>query len=199
MHYLEIYGAYFGTKRFAGYGIIANSGWHVRPRAPHVEILDNTIRCDKINYCGIGLHGPELGPKGTKILTNGKVNNNNIQLKDGSIGIYTESCAGFQITGNSIAGKAFYGIGIFPGVDENRPEFGSVENVIEDNDMRDLEIKAPDEYSKILIDKRMYPGSKAGSATAHVFLNINTKANRVKVTSNETLIDEGINNKITYQ
>jgi predicted transcriptional regulator len=194
----EIYGSYFGPKSFAGYGIAANSGWHIGP-APHIEILDNTIRCDKINYCGIGVHGPELGPKGAQALTEAKVNNNRIHLEDGSIGIYIESCENSQINGNTLTGKAYYGIGIIPGVDENRTEFGSFENIIENNDMRDLKIKDPDKYTKILFDEKNYPGSKAGSATAYVWLNINTKANRLIVSSNETVLDEGINNTITQQ
>ena len=194
----EIYGAHYGPKPFAGHGIIANSGWSVGS-APHIEILDNTIRCDKVNYCGIGLRGPELGPEGAIKFNEGKVNNNSIQLEDGSIGIYTESCDRFQIIGNTISGKALYGIGIFPGVDDNRTELGSYENVIEDNDMSNLSIKDPNEYSKILLDEKKYPGSKAGSATAHVWLNINTRSNRVIASSNETVIDEGVNNEIIHK
>jgi len=194
----EIYGAYFHPKPFAGFGIMAHSGWHVGP-APHIEILDNLIRCDKINYCGIVLQGPELGPKGTMKLTDVKLNNNRIHLEDGSISIFTESLENSQITGNSLTGQAYYGIGIFPGVDETRTDLGSNKNVIEDNTMRGLKIKDPDEYSKSLLDEKKYPGSKAGSATAYVWLNINTKENRVKVTYNETVIDEGINNQITYK
>ena len=193
----EIYGAYFGPKSFAGYGIAANSGWHVGP-APHIEIRDNTIRCDKINYCGIGVHGPEIGPIGAQALTMAIVNNNRVHLEDGSIGIYTESCDNSQINGNTLTGKAYYGIGILPGIDENRTEFGSFENVIEDNDMRDLKIKDPDKYSITLFSEK-YSHSKAGSTTAFVLLNKNTKANRIKVSSNEHILDEGINNKIIRQ
>ena len=194
----EIYGAYFGSKPFAGYGIAANSGWHVGP-APHIEILGNTIRCDKINYCGIGVHGPELGPIGAEALTGARVNNNHIHLEDGSIGIYTESLDNSRINGNTLTGKAYYGIGILPGIDENRSEFGSFENVIENNDMRGLEIKAPDKYSKTLFDEKKYPHSKAGSSTAYVLLDMNTNANKVKVTSNENVLDEGTNNKIKFK
>jgi len=194
----EIYGSYYGVQRFAGFGIKANSRWTVGP-APRIEISDNTIRCDKINYCGIGLYGPELGPKGAEKLIEGVVKNNRIHLENGSIGIFTESCDRFEITSNTLTGKAYYGIGIFPGVDKKRTELGAHENVIEDNTMGDLEIKDPDEYSKGLLDERRYPDSKAGSATAHIWLNTNTKGNVVKVSSDETVIDEGEDNTIIYE
>jgi len=192
----EIYGSYYGVQRFAGFGIKATSGWHVGP-APHIEISDNTIRCEKINYCGIGLTGPELGPIGAEKLIDGMVKNNRIHLENGSIGIFTESCDGFEITDNTITGKAYYGIGIFPGFDKKRTELGAHENVIEDNNIGDLKIKDPDEYSKSLLDERRYAGSKAGSATAHVWLNTNTGGNVVKVRSDETVIDEGEDNVVT--
>ena len=193
----EIYGAYYGVQRFAGYGIKATSRWHLGP-APHIEITDNTIRCDKTNYCGIGLTGPELGPIGAEKLIDGMVKNNRIHLENGSIGIFTESCDGFEITDNTITGKAYFGIGIFPGVDKNRTEFGAHENVIEDNTIGDLKIKDPDEYIKSLLDERRYAGSKAGSATAHLWLNTNTKGNHVKVRNDETIIDEGEENTVKH-
>ena len=64
--------------------------------------------------------------------------------------------------------------------------------------MGDLKIKDPDEYSKSLLDERRYAGSNAGSATAHVWLNLNTKGNVVKVKADETVIDEGEDNTITH-
>jgi len=194
----EIYGSYYSVPSFAGYGIKATSGWHVGP-APHIEISDNTIRCDKVNYCGIGLTGPELGPEGADKLIDGIVNSNSIHLENGSIGIFTESLDGYQITDNTISGEMYYGIGIFPGIDKKRTELGSFENIIKDNNFENIKIKDPDKYIKILFDDRRYAGSKAGSTTAHVWLNSNTKENTVTVFSNETVIDEGIDNQITKQ
>ena len=125
--------------------------------------------------------------------------NNRIHLENGSIGIFTESCDNFEITNNTLTGKAYYGIGIFPGVDPKRTELGAHENIIEDNDMRGLEIKDPDEYSRSLFDDRTYAGSKGGTATAHVWLNVNTKGNVVKVGADETVVDEGKDNTITCE
>jgi len=191
----DIYGSYFGPKPIASFGILACSGYHIGS-APHIEILGNTVRCDKINYCGIGLQGPEVGPKGAMRFNDGIVKDNNIHLEDGSMGIFTESLENSQISGNTISGKAYYGIGIFPEVNEDRPELGSCRNVIENNDMSDLKIKDPDNYSKSIFDEKKYPGSKAGSATSYVWLSTNTKANRVKVSSIESVVDEGTDNQI---
>jgi len=195
----EIYGSYYGrSPHFAGIGIAANSGWTVGP-APHIEISDNTVRCDKVNYCGIFLRGPGFGPKGAEKLTDGIVKNNRIHLENGSIGIFTESCDNFEIANNTLTGKAYYGVGIFPAIDPQRTELGAHANIIEDNDMRGLELKAPDEYSKDLFDEKVYAGSKAGSTTAHVWLSTNTKGNVVKVSSGETVVDEGEDNTIIYE
>ena len=190
----EIYGSYYSVPIFAGYGIKATSGWHVGP-APHVEISENTVRCDKINYCGIGLTGPELGPEGAEKLIDGTVKSNRIHLEDGSLGIFTESCDGFEIAYNTVTGKAYYGIGIFPGADKNRNELGAQGNLLEDNHLGGLKIKDPDGYSASLLDVKRYPGSRAGSATAHVWLNNNTRGNRVKGVHG-TVIDEGEENTI---
>ena len=194
----EIYGAYYDTKHLAAYGIMTNSGWRVGS-SPQIEISNNTIRFDKINYCGIGVKGPEMGPKGCLKLVEGKVNNNNIHLENGSVGIFTESLEKTHIIGNTMSGNAYYGVGIFPEVDEDRNELGSFRNVIEDNDMSELKIKDPDDYSKRIFDEKKYPGSKAGSATSHVWLSTNTKENKVNISSIETVVDEGTENKITHR
>ena len=192
----EIYGSYYGrSPHFAGIGIAANSGWTVGP-APHIEISDNMVRCDKVNYCGIFIRGPGFGPKGAEKLTDGIVKNNRIHLENGSTSIFTESCDNFEINNNILTGKAYYGIGIFPVIDPERTELGAHENIIEDNDVRGLELKDPDEYSKSLFDERTYAGSNAGSTTAYIWLSTNTKGNVVKISSNETVIDEGEDNTI---
>jgi len=62
--------------------------------------------------------------------------------------------------------------------------------------MGGLELKDPDEYSKGLFDEKVYAGSKAGSTTSYIWLNTNTKGNVVKVSSGETVVDEGKDNTI---
>jgi len=192
----EVYGSYYGrSPHVAGIGIKANSGWTVGP-APRIEISDNTIKCDKVNYCGIDISGPIFSPKGAEKLIDGIVKNNRIHLENGSIGIFTESCDNFEITNNTLTGKAYYGVGMFPAFDPQRTELGAHENIIEDNDMRGLELKDPDEYSKGMFDEKAYAGSKGGSIPAYVWLSTNTKDNMVKVSSGETVIDEGEDNTI---
>ena len=183
-------------RRWAGFGIHAQTSMIYPQPGFYVEITDNTIKYDKLNYCGIMLLGPDDAPEGSGKLSEGIVKNNRIHLEKGSIGIFTDSCDNFEITNNTLTGKAYYGIGIFPVSDPQRIEIGAHENIIEDNDMRVFEIKDPDEYSKSVFDERTYAGSKAGSATAHVWLNVNTKRNVVKVSSGETVIDEGEDNTI---
>jgi len=126
------------------------------------------------------------------------VKNNRIHLDDGSIGILAESCDTFEITENTVSGKVYYGIGIFPCAEPQRTDLGAHENVIKDNDMKNLKIKEPDEYSKGLFDDKTYAGSKGGTATAHVWLNVNTKGNVVKVGADEIVVDEGTDNTIIF-
>ena len=193
----EVYGPYWGprTPHFAGVGISARSPTTAGP-APRIDITGNTVRCDKVNYCGIRIAGPGFAPKGADKLTDGIVKDNRIHLENGSIGIYTESCDNFEIANNTLTGKAYYGVGIFPGVDPKRTDLGSHGNIIEDNNMKGFKIKDPDEYSKVLFDEKVYAGSKAGSTTAHIWLSNNTKGNVVKISSDETVIDEGEDNTI---
>jgi len=195
----KIVGSYWFDKRWAGFGIFARASW-IHPNSGYdIEIFDNTIECDKSNYCGIGLRGPENAPEATGKLCEGIVKNNHIHLQDGSVGILLESCDGFDITDNTVSGKAYYGIGVFPEIDIQRSNLGANENVINNNYMRDLKIKDPDEYSKGLFDEKMYAGSKGGCTTANIWLNNNTKGNMVKVSSGETVIDEGEDNTIIYE
>lgn len=64
--------------------------------------------------------------------------------------------------------------------------------------MTDLVIKAPDECSNSHVDGRMFTGSANKSTTAHVWLNAFSKDNVIKVRTDEMVIDEGEDNKITY-
>jgi len=199
-----VYGSYprevgaRARERWAGFGILAQtSGPHLRPGF-YVEITDNTIKYDKINYCGILLRGSDDAPEGSGKLSEGIVKNNRIRLENGSIGILAESCDTFEITENTVSGKVYYGIGIFPRADPQRTDLGAHENVIKDNDMKNLKIKKPDEYSKGLFDDRTYADSKGGTATAHVWLNPNTKGNIIKVRNSEVVVDEGTDNTIIF-
>ena len=183
-------------RRWAGFGIGAQTSMDYPQLGFYVEITDNTIMYDKLNYCGIMLQGPDDSPEGSGKLSKGIVKNNRVHLENGVISIYSRSCDGFEITSNTLTGKAYYGIGILPEAGLERTELGAHGNIIEDNDMSRLNIKNPDDYSKVLFDEKAYACSKVGSITAHVWLSTNTKGNVVKVSSGETVVDEGEDNKI---
>jgi predicted transcriptional regulator len=183
-------------RRWAGFGIGAQTSMDYPQPGFYVEITDNLIKYDKLNYCGIMLQGPDDSPEGSGKLSKGIVRNNRVHLENGAIGIYSRSCDGFEITNNTLTGKAYYGIGILPEADLKRTELGAHENIIEDNDMGGFEIKDPDEYSKSVFDERICTGSKGGFITANIWLNNNTKGNVVKVSSGETVVDEGEDNTI---
>jgi len=74
----------------------------------------------------------------------------------------------------------------------------SLNNIVEDNDMADLRIREPDEYSNKHADGRMFAGSTGVSASAHIWLGKFSKKNVIKLEKHETVIDEGKNNTIKY-
>jgi hypothetical protein len=194
----EIFGSYPYSTHFAGIGIQALSAW-ARPRSgSRVEIADNEIRCDKLNYCGIAVYGPSMYQEVAGKLGECVVRDNNIHLGDGSVGVLIRKNDRTEVFGNKISGRAYYGFHLWGSRDREGFDLGSNENLVEDNDMTDLAIKAPDEYSDSHIDGRMFTGSEGESATAHVWLNAFSKGNAIKVRADETVIDEGEDNKITY-
>jgi len=72
----------------------------------------------------------------------------------------------------------------------------ALNNTVEGNDMRDLRIRDPDEYSNDHADGRRFAGSPRGSATAHIWLGKFSKNNVIKIRKDQTVIDEGEENKI---
>jgi hypothetical protein len=44
----------------------------------------------------------------------------------------------------------------------------------------------------------MFTGSNGKAETAHVWLNNNARGNGIKVKANETVIDDGEDNKVTF-
>jgi len=60
-----------------------------------------------------------------------------------------------------------------------------------------LVIKEADGYSDSHVDGRMFAGEDGRSATAHVWLERRSRANVIEVKPSETVIDEGVDNKVT--
>ena len=65
--------------------------------------------------------------------------------------------------------------------------------------MGDLRVRDPDKYSNGHTDGRMFTGLQDSSVTAHVWLNKFSAGNSIHVKADETVIDEGEDNVISYQ
>jgi len=124
------------------------------------------------------------------------IRNNRICLKKGYEGIHVWMCDEFDVLDNVISGEAYYGIKVTGSKKSGKIDLKALENTVEDNDMDDLEIRAPDKYSDNHIDGQMFTGSEGKSKTAHVWLNEFTSMNKIKLSAAETIIDEGKNNTI---
>jgi predicted transcriptional regulator len=192
----EVYGSYPFTSHIAAMGIFVQSAWVLPMSGSHVVISGNEIRCDKLNYCGIAVYGPSMYQEGAGKLGECIVRDNDIHLGDGSVGVLIRKNDRTEVFDNKISGKVYYGFHLWGSRDREGFNLGSNENMIEDNDMADLEIKAPDEYSDSHVDGRMFTGSEGKSATGHVWLNKLTAMNTVKIKTSEIVIDEGKNNTI---
>jgi hypothetical protein len=126
------------------------------------------------------------------------VRDNDIHLGDGHVGVLIRKNDRTEVYGNRISGKAYYGFHLWGSEDREGFDLGSNENVIEDNDLSDLEIKTPDEYSDSHVDGRMFTGSEGKSATSHVWLNKYSARNTIRIKADEMVIDEGTSNSIAH-
>jgi len=194
----EVFGAYPYNNPMSGVGIFVQSAWQDPRSGGRVKVSGNKIICDKVNYCGIAVYGPSKYQEGAGKLGECVVRDNDVHLGDGSIGVLIRKSDRTEVVDNKISGKAYYGFHFWGSRDREGFDLGSNANMIEDNDMTDLVIRAPDEYSDSHADGRMFTGTQGKSATAHVWLNNYSKDNVIKVKGDETVIDEGEDNTITY-
>jgi hypothetical protein len=195
----DLYGSYPFSSPEAGAGILAQSAWGFPSPGFDVEIEENTIKLDKLNYSGIIVLGPVTDREGADKLRGGMIRNNRIQLKDGYEGIHVRKCDEFEVADNTISGEVYYGIRVSGRRRSGELDLRAFNNVVEGNDMGDLRIRDPNEYSKNHADGRMFTGSPGSSTTAHVWLDQHSKNNLVKIRKDETVIDEGEDNKILYK
>jgi len=192
----DVYGSYPFSSSEAGAGILAQSAWGFPSPGFNVEIEENTIRLDKLNYSGIKVLGPVMDREGADKLRGGTIRDNRIRLKEGYEGIHVRKCDDFEVANNKIWGEAYYGIRISGRRGTGELDLRSLGNMVEGNDMGELRIREPDEYSDNHADRRMFAGSPGVSSTAHVWLGRFSKNNTVKVRVGETMIDEGDENTI---
>jgi predicted transcriptional regulator len=195
----DVYGSYPFSSLEAGAGILAVSGFGEPKPGYNVEIEGNTIKLDKLNYCGIKVLGPLTDREGADKLRGGTIRNNRIQLKDGYEGIHVRKSDDFEVSDNTISGEAYYGIRVSGRRRSGELDLRALNNLVEGNDMGDLQIREPDKYSDNHVDGRMFTGAQGKSATAHFWLGKHTKGNVLKIMENETVIDEGEENQILYQ
>jgi len=194
----DVYGCYPFYSHDAGFGIAAQSAF-LFPR-PNFNILieDNVVRLSKPNYSGIGVYGPTIDRDGVEKLHGGSVKNNEIYLKDGHVGIHIRKSDEIEVSDNAISGKAYYGIQVSGRRKSGALDLWAIDNVVENNVMKGLNLKKPDPYSDGHVDGRMFTGSEGKSASAHVWLDAFSKDNVITVRAGETVIDEGKDNIITY-
>jgi predicted transcriptional regulator len=194
----DLYGSYPFSSPEAGAGILAQSAWGFPTPGFNVEIEENTIKFDKRNYSGIIVLGPVTDREGADKLRDGIIRGNHIQLKDGYEGIHVRKCDGFEVSRNTITGDAYYGIRVSGREKSGEIDLLSLNNVIGGNDMRNLRIRRNDEYSNNHVDGRMFCGSPGSATTTHLWLGKNSANNEIDVVRGETVIDEGVDNKIKY-
>jgi len=177
----------------AGVGILCHTGFEKDLPGFSVIIEENIIKLEKLNYSGIIVLGPSAEESGKLC---GVIRSNQIQLNDGYEGIRVRKCDNFKVSNNTISGEAYYGIKI-SGRKSRELDHRAMKNVLEDNDMDNLTIKKNDLYVYNHLDGKMF--SKREPRTAYYWLDQYTSENQVSLCENESIIDEGENNKIMRQ
>jgi predicted transcriptional regulator len=193
----KVFGAYPYNNPMAGVGMFVMGAWTEPRKGGRVEMFNNKIILDKVNYCGIAVHGPAMYAEGAGKLEECTIENNEITLNDGLYGIQVRKSDDVEITGNTISGRAYYGLQL----NGNRPreniELGSNNILFTDNNLDGLEIKPPDDYSNLHVGDYVFNGVESKSNTAHVWLNRYSNKNIIEISSGESFIDQGKENRVT--
>jgi len=183
----EVFGAYPYNSPMAGVAIFIQSAWSEPRSGGRVEVVNNKIICDKVNYCGIAVHGPSVYQEGVGKLEKCIIKNNDIDLEEGLYGIQIRKSDHTEIVNNKISGKVYYGLQINGGRDRDGIDLSCNDNIFADNIMKNLLIKPPDGYSDSRIDGYNFTGSVNKSVTAHVWMNSQSRDNVVKIKTDETV------------
>ncbi len=150
----------------------------------------------KLNYSGIVVLGPVMIREGVQKLQGGVIRENTTQLLNGYEGVHIRRCDDFKVHNNKILGEAYYGIRISGRQTSEELDLRSLNNNIEANNMNGLKISEPDQYSNNNADGRVFAGSEGKSFTSHIWIDQHSHNNNIKMSKNETIIDEGVNNKV---
>jgi predicted transcriptional regulator len=194
----EIFGSYPFSSRESGAGVLAQSALGFANPGFYIEIENNTILLEKLNYSGIIVLGPATDETGAGKLKGGLIRGNQIHLKEGYEGIHVRKCDDFKVSENTLTGKTYYGIRISGRKKSGELDLRAINNHIENNNMKDLLIKCPDEYSKNHQDGRMFSNSET-LTTSNVWMDRFSKINKVKIKKDETVINEGEKNEIIFE
>ncbi len=194
----DVYGSYPFSSPEAGTGILAQSAWGFPSPGFNVEIENNTLKLDRLNYSGIKVLGPVMDREKADKLRGGKIGNNRITLRKGYEGIHIRKCDEFEVIDNTLTGDAYYGIRVSGRRSSREQDLRSLNNSIQGNDMSDFGVREPDSYSDNHRDGRMFAESPGGSYTAHIWLDSYSMNNSIKARADEKVINQGKENKIEY-
>ena len=193
----EVFGSYPYNSPMAGVGILIQSAWTEPRSGGIVEVADNKIICEKVNYSGIVVHGPAMYQDGAGKLEECIIRDNEITLEDGYIGVQIRKSDSTTVENNKISGKAYYGLQISGMKDRGGIDLASHGNIFKENDLEKLVIKEPDNYSDSNVNGYTFTGAEGKSKPAHIWINPYTSHNVIQLEVGQTVIDEGKNTQIT--
>ena len=195
----ENYGSYPFNDYLSGIGILAQNGFNfASDRGFQVDIDNNIVEFTKMNYCGIGVLGPnvfddELIDDGK--LPRGSIRKNWVSLRNGHVGILIQGSDNFEITDNEVYGSSYYGIQVSGKERLEGYDRKSKANILSKNNFIDLKLRVPDAYSNNHQDGVMF-SSDSKNSMAHIWFNVYSQGNELLAHADDIILNEGIDNKI---
>ena len=199
----ECYGSYPYKEYLSGIGILAQNGFNFTDeRGCYLEISNNILEFTKMNYCGIGVLGPNTYDDDTMSegnLAGGIIRHNKVSLNEGHVGILISGSDDFEVLENEISGSSYYGIQVSGKESLGAHEREAKGNLIRKNDFSELKLRDPDEYSNNHPDGTMFSTKSNETGMAHVWLNPFSQRNELLVHPNDIVLEEGRYNQIMYE
>jgi len=194
----RVYGSYPFYSKHSGAGILAINAWG-RPHSEHyLEISDNEVYLEKINFSGICLFGPIHHGREAKKYSGGVIANNTVHLANGYIGLHLRKADDFDVSGNKILGKMYYGMHLSGSKDIGNKNLTSTGNTFRDNELNEIEVINVDNYSDTYADGRRFAEKDNKGLTGHIWLDQYTSKNKIQVNMNESCIDKGEDNEVIH-